>query len=264
MNKKTSKVIVGMIFIAGLWLTQCRQEPASVVVTPVVTPTPTQTPIPTATPTEGEKAAEAAAQQFVPEYFPSEGECHQAVAEGIVTECMYQSSIQSVIRPEWEQLFPEVEFYFIRLDAYHPEDDHGSFSSRNKLVARQNDQQFEATSFDKLLAANNISITDENHELVAQAFALMTLDELINEEVTFTLWEPIDIQNGNRHYIASLQAWTKLGGLEIEWSFGSRGQNPNIATGPWVFDSDSGDYIPLSENNYPNLNTSTIYNLGGE
>lgn len=38
MHKKPLKVIVGMIFIAGLWLTQCRQEPSSMVVTPVATP----------------------------------------------------------------------------------------------------------------------------------------------------------------------------------------------------------------------------------
>ena len=281
-NKKLSKVFIGIICVVGLFLTQCQEEPVQPAETPVATeqslqPLTTEvaaesepavdtveTAMPTATPTEGEEAAEVAAQQFVPEYYPNEGECHKAVEEGIVTECMYQKSIQNIVRPEWEELFPETEFYFIRLDAYHPEGDYGAFSSRNKLVAWQNDQKYEAKSFDKLLAVNNIIISKENSQLIAQAFALMTLDELITEDVRFILWEPIDIQNGNRHYTTRLQAWTKLGGLEIEWSFGSLGQNSKIATGPWIFNSDSGEYIPISESNYPNLNTSTIYNLGEE
>ncbi len=56
-----------------------------------------------------------------------------------------------------------------------------------QLAARQDDLQYTAENFDQLLSANNIRVTEENYELVAQGFALMTLaDEVFFYEITFT------------------------------------------------------------------------------
>lgn len=208
---------------------------------------PTETPEPTSTPTEGEMAAEAAAQQFVPEYFSNKDECLKAVAEGTVTECMYASSIQNITRPEWEQLFPDAEFHLIRLEAYHPEDVYDSFSARYRLVAWQNGQKYEAESFDQLLKVNNTIVNDETRELIAKAFALMTLPgEYHHHEIVFTNWETIDIQ-GVFHYNYSLQAWTELGGVEVTWAFVFNGERLQAASGGFVMNVSVGDYIDFVE-----------------
>lgn len=285
MDKKLSKVFIGIICITGLFLTQCREEPAPLTETPVATeqsldiattplqptaaemaatrePTvtvietemPTGTPAPTATPTEGEEAAEAAAQQYVPEYYPNEGECHKAVAEGIVTECMYQSSIQNITQPEWEQLFPETEFYFVHLVGYNPNAEYDVYESANKLVAWQNDQKYEAKSFDKLLAVNNIIITDENRELVAQSFALMTIPKYLADGIILSDGETVDIE-GAFNYNYCVKAWTKLAGLELQWCYVFDDETLKVASGPFLLETGVGeDYLPSEEESpFPSL-----------
>ena len=220
-QNKTDRIIATTVLVIclvslGLFLVGCNQTKITPVApdeTGVAASIPHDSTTPTATLTQSEKAAEVAAQQFVPDYFPNKDACHEAVAGGMVTECMYAGSVQSVTRPEWEQLFPNAEFYLIRLDAYHPENEYSDFSSRYKLLAWQNEKQYDAKLFDQFLKANGIAITEENYELISQAFALMTLKEFITEDIIFTHWELISLPNGDEHYDARLEAWAKLGGL---------------------------------------------------
>ena len=278
-QNKTGRIIATIILVIclvgfGLLLVACNQEESPVDITATVNvsvagPSPETDVVvthvdsisPTATPTQSEKAAEVAAQQFVPDYFPNKDACHEAVAGGMVTECMYAGSVQSVTRPEWEQLFPNAEFYLIRLDAYHPENEYGDFSSRHRLVARQDDRQYNAETFNQLLSVNNIRVTNENYELAAQAFALMTLNaEVFSYQIAFTHWEPIDMKWAFSHFDRRLQAWTELGGQEIQWYFGFENESVLEVLGPdaALLGHEVGDYVPLE----PDSNFNRNYGSG--
>ena len=253
---KTGRIIVTTILVIclvgiSLFLVACNQTNIPLVApdeTGVAASIPDDSTTPTATPTQGEKAAEVAAQQFVPDYFPNKDACHEAVAEGMVTKCMYAGSVESITRPEWEQFFPNTEFFLIRLNAYHPENEYGDFSSRDRLVARQDDRQYNAETFNQLLSVNNIRVTNENYELVAQAFALMTLNaEIFSHEIVFTAWESIDFQDAFSHYDHQLSAWTELGGQENQWRFGFEEEEMMEIMGPYGTDTEIGDYVSLPE-----------------
>jgi hypothetical protein len=247
MNRKPFKIIEGMICIAGLLLTQCRQQPPAVVQTPAATAVPTQTPAPTATPTEGERVAATRASGFINPYIPNAGECQNAVRDGSVTRCVSLNSIKSLSQPQWEQLFPDANFYLITYMAFDEANLISPDPHSPELIVEQDGRNYTARSFDQLLTANNILIADENRELVAQAFALMTLDEYVAEEIIFINWELVDLQRGFSHFDSHLQAWTKLGGLEIEWYLGFKGERLDVAVGPAVINSKTGNYIPLPE-----------------
>lgn len=176
---------------------------------------PTQ---PTSTPTEGEIAAATAVQEFVSPYVPNSNDCRDAVWSEQMEKCVSLRSAQEITHPVWQELFPDTDFYLLHFDSNSQE-----YGGQHwfQLAARQDDLQYTAENFDQLLSANNIRATDENYELVAQAFALMTLaDEVFFYEITFTHWEPIDLEIGFSKFDRRLQMWTELGGEESQWYFG--------------------------------------------
>jgi hypothetical protein len=148
--------------------------------TPTVTPKPgepTYTSGPTPTPSEGEKAAAAVGKEYIT-YQATAEECGQLVESGQAEACVYSDSIELITRSEWEQLLPNTRFYLIGLAGRHQiaSYDH---SYRRELVAWQDNQYYTAKTYDRLLEANGIVITDENRELVAESFVLMTLPDYI-------------------------------------------------------------------------------------
>ncbi|MCP4544267.1 MAG: hypothetical protein GY832_44710 [Chloroflexi bacterium] len=202
------------------------------------------TPAPTPTPTEGEEAAAAVGQGYTA-YRPTQTECEQIVDDGQVVACVWFDSARLIVRSEWEQLFPDTDFYVLGLGGYRP-DSTEPYDSRRRLVAWQDDKHYTAKTFDRLLKANGVTITDENRELVAKAFALMTIPDYLEEEVVLTEWEEVNMQPALHNYNYCLGLWTKLQGLEIKWCFVFGNERLRIASGPAVQQDDVGDYIDVS------------------
>ena len=171
----------------------------------------------TPTLTEGQLAAAAAGTAKYSHYFPTVEECKRAVDNKEVANCVAPDSIKQITRPEWAGLFPDTDFYVIGLLG-HDEVTTYDHSYRRDLVAWQDGQYYDAESFDRLLAINNIKITEENRQLIAKAFALMTIPGYLADEITFLEWK-----EGNwptsYNYDRVLKAWTKIQGLEIWWWF---------------------------------------------
>jgi len=96
----------------------------------------------------------------------------------------------------------------------------GESEQRTDLLALHQGQWYDAETFDRLLKVNDITITDENRELVAKAFALMTIPDYLGEDVVFTEWEegawPARF---GRHFNYSVTVWTKIQGLRTQWFF---------------------------------------------
>ncbi|MEE8390742.1 MAG: hypothetical protein V3S14_08115, partial [Anaerolineae bacterium] len=107
----------------------------------------TATPAPTPTLTKEEVLAQTLAQSGG-QFTSSVDEC----SEILTTEdwCGVIKGTVRIIRSEWEELFPETEFYVVRRDLYG-----GEFAQqRNMLIVEQDDQRYTAETFDRLLATN--------------------------------------------------------------------------------------------------------------
>ena len=204
--------------------------------------TPIATPAPTPTPTEGEKAAAAVGAKYT--YFPTVAECSRAVEKGEVEGCTALESAQQVTRPEWEQLFPETNFHEIQFVGRHQNGEY-DYYRHGEVVAWQDGRHYTADTFDRLLTANDIIITDENRELVAKAFALMTIPDYLGEEVVFTEWEEVDMQSARHNYNYCLGVWTRIQGLEIRWCFVFENERMRIASRAGVQQYRVGDYIDV-------------------
>ncbi|MBN1249117.1 MAG: hypothetical protein JXC32_15770 [Anaerolineae bacterium] len=276
MNKTRLLVmIVGFVLVAILLvvtLGQCEGQPAPGTETPggVASPIPSEnaTTVPTSvpsdtltpTPTEGEMAAAAVGQEYIA-YRPTQTECEQIVDSGDAEACVWLDSALLITRPEWETLLPDTDFYLLELGGYRP-DSFDVYDSRRRLVAWQDGQYYSADTFDQLLEVNGITaITDENRETVARAFALMIIYGYLEEEVNFTEWEEVEVEPGAFAYC--LEAWTKIGGLELQWCFVFGDGRLSVAWGPDILQYYVGDYIDVPPDELPPLPPPTRYVFRG-
>lgn len=202
--------------------------------------------IPTSTSIESKKAVETMSDQtFIVPYISDPDECKQAIAAGEVNDCISLINVNQITQPKWEQLLPGTTFYIANMVSYH--DQEMEQQTRKILFAWQGDHYYRAENFDSLLSINNINVNDETRELIAQAFSLMTLpSEYLQHEIDFTHWEPVDIQ-GVFQYNYRLQAWTKLGGVEVTWGFVFNGEQLKAVSGGTVQNENIGDYIDYIE-----------------
>ncbi len=224
----TIAAIALAVAILAVALMQCgaRPTPAAATQTPGATTatmpgataadpgTPTATPGPIPTFTKEEELV-ATSQHDSSQSVSSPEEC----TEVLKTEpwCNVTKYAKHITRPEWEALFPQAEFYLVRYDLYGWE----TLQQHNLLIIEQDGQRYTAETFDRLLAANGITvITDENRELVAKAFALMTIPDYLEYEIEFSGWEEGSWSSPIRlDYNYTLTVWTELQGLRIQYWF---------------------------------------------
>lgn len=235
--RKVTKVGIFLLCVA-IFLVQCSEASGTVV--------PTEMHEPTVTPTEGQKAAAISAQESSDSYVSEPDDCIKAVQNEQMEGCVSLESVQEISHAVWEQLFPNTEFYGLYLSNNNRI---YGYTTYYRLVARQDGRQYTAETFIQLLSVNNIRIIDENYELVAQAFALMTLNaEIFSHQIVFTAWEPIDFQDAFSHYDRQLKAWTELGGQETRWRFGFEEEKMMEIMGPYAINNtEIGDYVPLPD-----------------
>jgi hypothetical protein len=242
------------VAILAVALAQCGARPAPAAETPGVTvaatmptdivtedPGPTSTPGPTPTPTL--TAEELLARELIEprgQVTFSADECSQILE----TEpwCVVINSATHITRPEWDELFLQTDFFLVKVH-YRPQFGHDAHQG-NWLIVEQDSQRYTADTFDRLLAANGITeITDGNRELIAKAFALMTIPDYLGDEVIFIEWEEGDWPDARHHYSHSLKAWTKIQGLEIKWWFVFEDGWLKIITRGGISKYHTGDYI---------------------
>ena len=162
------------------------------------------------------------------------------------TWCSLIGSAKRITRPEWEELFPQTQFFLVPYTLIAQE----SQQSRHVLVVEQNGQRYCAETFDALLNVNQIVITDQNLELVAKAFALMTLADYLGEEVDFTDWQSGKWE-GRHTFDHYLKAWTKIQGIEFWWWFTFEDGRLKFVTRDGISDYHIGNYIDVSLQTLP-------------
>ena len=186
-------------------------------------------------------------EQIIQEILQSDAQFTTSVDEcgkilGTEPWCSVIQSAVRVSRPEWEALFPQTEFFLVERILHG-----GEFAQqRDLLIIEQDGQRYSPETFDRLLAANDITtITDDNREQVARALVLITLSNYLEEEITFS-----DLEEGNWpapldfHYNYALTAWTKIQGLKIEYFFLFDQGRLRMARGH-VNELETGDYIEV-------------------
>jgi hypothetical protein len=199
--------------------------------------------------TKEEKAMQAV-KQINPQ---SEADSIEECTQILETQpwCTITKSAKRIEYPEWIELLPSTEFYLVAYDLIGSE----GKQSRNVLVIEQNERSYRAETFDDLLDANQIAVADQNRELIAKAFALMTLADYLGGKVDFTQWENVSLSRPARHaYNYHLTAFTEIGSLEVDWWFVFSDDQLEIASGPqWrslASDSQAQSLPPLEFMDY--------------
>ncbi len=278
MNQRTRLLIAIasiVLVVAILALAQCGARPAPATETPGATTAaattapasdttakpgaPTATPGPTPTPTL--TAEELLARELIKprgQVTFSADEC-----SGILKAepwCSVIKSAKPITRPEWEELFPQTDFFSVRVDVYGGE----TSRYRNWLIVEQDGQRYTADTFDRLLAANGIiEITDENRELVAKAFALMTIGDYLEADVVFTDWMEVEGWVGRTGPLDyGLIAWTEIQGLKITWGLRFQDDQLREVERAGVSEYQIGDYIDIPLYTLP-LPPHSEYRFGG-
>jgi hypothetical protein len=175
--------------------------------------------------------------------------------------CNVARDVVRIKRTEWEELLPQAEFFLIKYDVYGSE---LGPQQRNLLIVEQDGQRYTIDTFDRLLAANGVAeITNESRELVAKAFALMTLADYLEGDVVFTDWMEVDwwARTGRMNY--GLVAWTQVQGLKYTWGFMFKDGQLREVRRNGVAEYHTGDYIDVSFYTLPLPSMQQEYRFGG-
>lgn len=196
--------------------------------------------------TKEEKVMRAVRQTNSQSEADSPGECTKILKRQ--PWCTVTKSVKRIERPEWTALFPSTEFYLVAYDLIGRE----SQQSHNLLFIEQDGRRYYVETFDNLLDANQIAITDQNRELVGKAFALMTLADYLDQEIVFTDWQS-GRWEGRHTFDHYLKAWTKIQGIEFWWWFTFEDDRLKYTVRDGVASADyhRGDYIDVSFGSLP-------------
>jgi hypothetical protein len=164
--------------------------------------------------------------------------------------CTFPVGIESITKPEWRKLFPETDFYLVDFRSYRsfemllPHEAQESSVSRS-VLGWQDEQAYRSGTFDQLLEINGVVITDTNREVVARAFALMSIPSYLGREVRFLEWHAVDPETYRHEYSHYLRAWTEIWGCEVEWYFLFKNQQLSTVSrlGGSCYLSEHGTYI---------------------
>ena len=160
-------------------------------------------------------------------------------------KCDVILTAERITRPEWDELFPRVKFYLVKYDVYENTYPRNPPFRRSALIIKEWGDYLSREDFNLMLDWDQITVTDENRELVARTFVLMSLPDYLDEEIVFSGWEegswPSDI---NKPYNYAITSWTKIQGLKIQWLFIFHEGNLLTAWGE-VIEHNVGDYIDV-------------------
>lgn len=153
--------------------------------------------------------------------------------------CNVVTDVMQLFRSEWEQLFPHTGFYLEKYDLFG-----GEFVQKlSLLIVEQDGQRYTPMNYDLLLDANGIVVTDENRELIAKAWALMTIPSYLESEVVFTEWQAVEMPNALHNFNYCLDGWAKMRGLKAKWCFVFGNTQLKIASGPGMQEYQIGEYL---------------------
>ena len=162
----------------------------------------------------------------------AESECNSSESHR-AQNCTEYLSTNLITAEEWEILFPQARFYLIEAkQIVNPETNMDGFVQSNFIIVKQGQYEYKDEDFGKLLADNQIVITEENIELILRAFARITAANHHNKGINFSPLEKVNYGEGEaRHpYNYHLMAVAGENKTELDWFFVVRKDQLRIAT----------------------------------
>jgi len=254
-------IFVVSVFLTGMALSGCKGvQLASRTPDPIVS---THTPMVVSTPTNILTELEAIDAEMRTKFGYVHPDCSSCIPVPDGANCSLYLWTKPITKIEWTDLFPSTRFYLLGFHQIENGETNSYGYRRNYgVIAQQDSQRYTAQSFGHLLEANSITtINDENRELVAKAFALMTIPDYLEEEIVFTKWEEGSWPSSIRlNYNYALTAWTKIQGLKIQWRFIFY-EGLLIGADGYVQEQSIGDYIdvPFEELPGPSRDSLTYW-----
>jgi hypothetical protein len=211
------------------------------------------TPGPAASPTPELTEEQALARELIEDegrVAYSRDECDSVYLRGSRT-CIVLQYATEVSLPAWEELLPETDFYLVRARSHFLSLGGVDSERFNYLIVDHGGRRYDLDSFDELLVANGVTaITEQNRELVAQAIALMGLEDYLEDEVSLSPLEEGDWGGPFGRLNYALTAWTRIQGLEFHWEFRFEDGTLRMAE-RYTMDSSTGDYVEVSADELP-------------
>jgi hypothetical protein len=137
--------------------------------------------------------------------------------------CSILASLKPITRPEWQELFPHAKFYILGINTlaknYQQGTDFYGITDRRSIIAEQDGQLYNDATFDQLLKANQVDISDDRREIVAHAFALLTLGYYIESEIVLSDGVARIVDTGFHHSNYQITTWTRLRGRQVFYAF---------------------------------------------
>jgi hypothetical protein len=240
-------VVTLLIILAGCG----NSDPASVSQIPLIEQTPTIFPTtalppvePTPTSAQTLTELEAIDVEMRGKYGSVHPDCSSCIPLPTGANCTKYLWTKPISRTEWLELFPDTNFYLIGLQRIeNPEDNREGYRQDNFVIAQQDDKRYTVDSYDKLLAANGMAITDERREQIARSFALMTLANYLEKEIVFQSWEEGSWPAAfDLRYNYKLKLWTEIQGFTVDYLFWF--EQDRLLMVRWdTTQTNSGDYI---------------------
>lgn len=133
--------------------------------------------------------------------------------------CGVVSSALQVTQPEWEELFPQAQFFVVKRRLYSedfPE-------QRNLLAITQDDQALSldpGRAFEQLMSMNEVVTTEENRETIGRALVLMYLPDYVESTIEFSDWREGNWPApGRGDYNYTLNVQTSIKQWQFSWFF---------------------------------------------
>jgi hypothetical protein len=137
--------------------------------------------------------------------------------------CSILASVKPITRPQWQKLFPHAKFYILGINTlakdYQQGTDFYGITDRRSIIAEQDGQLYNDATFDQLLKANQVNISDDTREIVAHAFALLTLGYYIESEIVLSDGVARVVDTGFHRSNYEITAWTRLRGRQVFYAF---------------------------------------------
>ncbi|PKN95256.1 MAG: hypothetical protein CVU44_00830 [Chloroflexi bacterium HGW-Chloroflexi-6] len=162
----------------------------------------------------------------------AESECNSSESHR-AQNCTEYLGTNLITAEEWESLFPEAQFYLIEeKQIVNPETNMNGFVQRNFIIVKQRQSEYRDEDFDKLLADNQIAITEDNIEIILRAFAKITAANHHYQGIIFSPLEKVNYAKGEaRHpYNYHLIALAGENKTELNWYFVVKKDQLRIAT----------------------------------
>ena len=155
-------------------------------------------------------------QSMEARYGSVDADCTSDIGGAGGQQCMRYLGTSPITHTAWSEVFPGVALYLVELQrVMNGADSYIGFVQKNQVIAALDGKQYTVEDFGNLMSDAGVSITPDNHQQIAQAFALLTSGNFLRGQITFSALEPYE----SSQYNTCLRAHADAVGGTLLWCF---------------------------------------------